>query len=165
MNVGTLISRARSALGKGTKYRSPGVTPSLNAATWPTSGARIDCSGFLAWCLRVSRVVDHPMYRRVNGGWFETTGIHADVVNAWGYFDRLLAPVPGAFVVYPDRDGHDGHIGLITEVTGDNGVRGIRQVIHCSLGASNAGDAISETGANIWRARNDSVIGWHVSVV
>lgn len=134
MNVAILIDRARSGLGKNTKYSSPGATPPLGAASWPDSGAKMDCSGFLAWCLRISRAVDHPMYKKINGGWFETTGIHADVEHSWGYFEQLDKPAVGSFVVYPDQNGHDGHIGLVTDVNGGKGVSGIDKVIHCSSG-------------------------------
>ncbi|WP_150287186.1 CHAP domain-containing protein [Rhabdaerophilum calidifontis] len=166
MDASTLLSRARSALGKRTRYQSPGVTPPLQAATWPESGARCDCSGFLAWCLRISRRVDHPKYVAVNGGWFETTGIHADVNNSWGFFEKLAQPQPGSFLVYPDQNGHDGHIGLVSEVKPGSGIDGVAKVIHCSLGGWNQhGDAIRETDAAIWRARPDSLIGWYAGIL
>ena len=166
MQVATLIGRARSGLGKNTRYSSPGVTPPLSASTWPTSGARNDCSGFLAWCLRISRVVNHPKYQAINGGWFETTGIHADVINSWGFFEEMDTPAVGAFVVYPDHGGHDGHIGLVSAVNGGGGIAGIDRVIHCSSsGWTNHGDAIRETGASVWAGNPASRIGWYTSVV
>jgi hypothetical protein len=103
MDLDTLIARARSGLGKNTKYESPGVTPPLSAATWPASGAKNDCSGYMAWCLRISRAVNHPKYQQINGGWFETTAIHAEIANSWGFFDQLDTPKIGAFVAYPDK--------------------------------------------------------------
>lgn len=165
MDVGTLIARAQSGLEKKTRFSSPGVTPPLSAVSWPSSGARCDCSGFLAWCLRISRKIEHPKYDAINGGWFETTAIHADVLGNWGYFEQMLTPDVGGFVVYPDKDGHDGHIGVITAVNGAKGVSGIDKVIHCSNGGwVNHGDAIRETTPTPWAARDDSRIGWYVGI-
>lgn len=166
MDVATLIARARSGLGKKTQYSSPGVTPPLAANTWPAAGDKSDCSGFLAWCLRISRKIDHPKYVAVNGGWFETTAIQADVGGPWGYFEEMQVPAVGAFVVYPDKDGHDGHIGVISAVNGSKGVSGIVKVIHCSNGGwKNHGDAIRETDAAPWAARSDTRIGWYSGIV
>lgn len=165
MDTATLLARARSGLGKGTKYESPGTTPPLTANTWPATGAKCDCSGFIAWCLRISRQVDHPKYRQINGGWFETTGVYADVKNSWGFFEELATPVVGAFVVYPDRNGHDGHIAVVSEVNGGNGVAGIEQIIHCShSGWTQHHDAIRETPPAPFLAREDSLIGWYTDV-
>lgn len=162
MDASSLIERARTALNKQTQYKSPGTTPPLAAASWPDEGAKIDCSGFLAWCLRLPRTVDHPKYKSINGGWFETTAIHADVKASWGYFEALSTPKPGAILVYPDKDGHDGHIGLVTRTNGKPGLEGVDAIIHCSLGGwKKFGDAIRETDASIWKARADSVIGWY----
>lgn len=165
MKLETLISRARSGLGKSTKYSSPGVMPPLSAVSWPESGAKCDCSGFLAWCLRISRAIDHPMYKKINGGWFETTGIHADVKSSWGYFDALKTPTIGSFLVYPDKNGHDGHIGLVSKINGGAGIAGVDSVIHCSSGGwRKHGDAIRETDASIWKGNSASLIGWFVGV-
>jgi hypothetical protein len=83
MDVDTVISRALSGLGKKTVYKSPGKMPPFTANEWPL-GAENDCSGFLCWCLRFSknRKIDHPLYKKVNGGYFETTGIHADGLHS-----------------------------------------------------------------------------------
>lgn len=169
MDTATLIARARSGLGKKTQYKSPGVSPPLGAASWPASGAACDCTGFLAWVLRISRKVDHPLYVRVNGGWFETTAIFEDGRQASGYFEPLTKPRPGAFLVYGDYRGsdgqmHDGHIGLVTDANGKPGAAGATQVVHCSFGGwKRHGDAIRETDSAIWQAR-PSLIVWHVSV-
>lgn len=168
MEATTLIARARTGLGKQTPYKSPGSILPLGAATWPT-GVTSDCTGFLAWVLRISRKVDHPLYQKVNGGWFETTAIFADGKQATGYFDPITAPKPGAFLVYGDYIGsdgrsHDGHIGLVTETNGRTGIDGVKGVIHCSLGGwRNHGDAIRETDAAIWKAR-PSLIIWREGV-
>lgn len=166
MDVDTVVVRALSALGKGTRYESPGKMPSFDASTWPAN-ARCDCSGFIDWCFRLfpTRRVDHPLYRRVNGGWFETTAIHADGLSARGYFSRLSDARPGALLVYPDHKGSDGghregHIGLVLDVTG-SGVAGAREVIHCSLGNwRTTQDAIRVTDAGPWARNNQSIIVW-----
>ena len=87
MNADTIITRALSGIGKKTIYSSPGKMPSLAASEWPMN-AENDCSGFLCWAFRFSknRKVDHPLYKKVNGGYFETTGIHADGLHSTGFF-------------------------------------------------------------------------------
>lgn len=165
MDVATLVARAKSGLGKKTQYSSPGKTPALDAVSWPATGGKIDCSGFLAWCLRISRKVPHPKYVNINGGWFETTAIHADAQASWGFFEQLTVPAVGAFLVYPDENGHDGHIGLVSAVNGSAGIEGVTSVIHCSYsGWTKHGDAIRETGPSAWISRPDSRIAWYASI-
>lgn len=166
MNVSTVVARATSGVGKSTAYASPGRMPSLDAATWPGK-ARTDCSGFVAWCLRmgVNRRVDHPFYRKVNGGWFETTAVHADGLASVGYFSKIDAARPGALLVYPDYIGadgarHDGHMGIVIDANGP-GVEGVNHVVHCSLSASeHMHDAIQVTDAGPWRRSGSSIIVW-----
>lgn len=166
MDVKTIVNRALSGVGKGTKYESPGKMPSFAAASWPPD-ARNDCSGFVDWCLRFSesRKVDHPLYRKINGGWFETTAIYADGKEATGFFRPLDAPEVGALLVYPDYRGadgkmHDGHIGVVVEASG-NGVSGATQVAHCSLrNYVKHGDAVQLTGPDPWLAHSESIIIW-----
>ncbi len=45
MNVKLFLSRALSALDKGTKYKSPGKMPSFATSERPEN-AQNDCSGF-----------------------------------------------------------------------------------------------------------------------
>lgn len=161
MDVSTVISRALSALGKGTEYKSPGSMPAFSAYAWP-SKAKNDCSGFVSWCLRFSqnRKVQHPLYVSTNGGWFETTAIHRDGLSSTGYFTQIDSGQPGALLVYPDRKGHDGHVGIVVDSKG-KGVGGVTKVIHCSLGNyPNTRDAIQLTGPDAWLARKDSIIVW-----
>lgn len=140
--------------------------PSFDASTWPTA-AQSDCIGFVDWCLRftATRKVEHPLYKRINGGWFETTAIHADGLSPVGFFSKLDAAKPGAMLVCPDYVGtdgrlHDGHIGIVLEAAG-TGLKGVTKIIHCSLGASKKlGDAIQITGSEIWQAHKSSIIVW-----
>ncbi|TGD96781.1 CHAP domain-containing protein [Methylobacterium nonmethylotrophicum] len=166
MNVKTLILRATSAIDQNVKYKSPGVTPSLSANKWPSSEVSIDCSGFVAWCFRVSRKVDHPLYKKVNGGWFETTGIHADVGSSVGYFSQISKPKVGCILVYPDYKGsdgkvHDGHMGIVLEVDDSKtGIAAVTSIVHCSVSNDRTGSAIQATGPAIWLNRKESLIGW-----
>ena len=166
------VRRALSALGKKTAYVSPGKMPKFAAETFP-AGAKLDCSGFIYWCLRFtspipeSRMVDHPLYKKVNGGWFETTAIYRDGKESTGYF-REIQPAVGAFLVFPDYRGsdghtHDGHIGMVTEIDPTKfGLARVRKIIHCSLGGwRNHGDAIRETGPEIWLNGHDSICVWY----
>lgn len=166
MDVGTVLSRALSAPGKKTLYKSPGKMPSFASSTWP-SGAQNDCSGFVSWCLRFSesRKVDHPLYQKANGGWFETTAIYRDGLESTGYFTKLEQARPGALLVYPDYVGtdgrtHDGHVGIVVEVSG-KGVSGVTKVVHCSAGNFHATqDAVQITAPQAWSAKKNSIIVW-----
>lgn len=172
MESSIAIRRAISGLGKKTVYSSPGRGPKFAAEAFP-EGIKLDCSGFIYWCLRFaspvaeSRMVDHPLYKKVNGGWFETTAIHRDGKESTGYF-REIEPVVGSLLVYPDYRGadnraHDGHIGLVTQIDpSKKGLARVRKIIHCSLGGwRNHGDAIRETGPELWTARSSSICIWY----
>ena len=166
MKVSTFVTRAMSGIDKKTIYKSPGKMPSFEASAWPEN-AQNDCSGFVDWCLRFSpnRKVNHPLYNKINGGWFETTAIHADGLSSVGYFSQIDAAKPGAMLVYPDYVGsdgknRDGHIGIVLEATG-KGIEGVTKIIHCSLGSyKKHNDAILITGSEIWQAHKSSIIVW-----
>jgi hypothetical protein len=166
MDASVVLSRAFSGMGKKTVYKSPGKMPPFAAVSWPAA-AQNDCSGFVSWCLRFSqsRKVDHPLYRRVNGGWFETTAIYQDGIESTGYFHRIDDARPGALLVYPDYgdtagDRHDGHVGIVVEAPG-TGIKGVTKVIHCSLGNFKRNhDAIDVTDASPWLSRKESIIVW-----
>src|SRR6185369_3844953 len=98
MNVSEALARARSMIGKGIKYKlgRGGLNP---AAPTPADKAGLcDCSGFVCWCLGLSRQNYNPAY---HSNWISTASIVADVNGAGGLFKRLKAPVPGALWVYP----------------------------------------------------------------
>lgn len=166
MNTSTVLARALSAVNKKTVYKSPGKMPPFEANTWPEE-SKCDCSGFVDWCFRFSpnRKVDHPLYKKVNGGWFETTGIFEDGMSSTGYFTRLDDALPGALLVYPDyvdadQVNHDGHIGIVLEVAG-KGIKGVKKIAHCSLGNfKQTGDAIQITAPHAWIARPEAIIVW-----
>ena len=171
MDVDTILLRARSALGKKTRYDLGGGMPDRAAAAWP-DGAATDCSGFVAWCLRFRRKVDHPLYKKINGGWFETTAVHADGLATTGFFTKLLKPTPGAIVVYPDYVDaagrhREGHIGIVTQVKPNGiGVAAVQSVIHCSAGAwKTKKDAVQETAPTAWTARQDAIVVWMDGII
>ena len=167
MKAETIVARARSALGRKTRYESPGVSPDLAASSWPVSGAHTDCSGFVAWCMRMPRAIDHPFYKKVNGGWFETSGIYADGLASVGFFTELDKPRVGSLLVYPDSKSasgkiHQGHIGIVSSVApSGSGVTAVEKVIHCSAGGwKRSKDAIQETTPVAWLANPKSIIVW-----
>ena len=146
-----IVARALSAKGHDILYV-------LGHGGWhpedalPTRDGGCDCSGFVAWCLGVSRQCFDPAFP-----WYETTAIVHDAIGDQRHFVnvRWQDCQPGDVVVYGDRkdkDGsrHQGHIGIVTVV--DTG--GPLKVVHCSKGASlSQGDAITETSPDAWRAR------------
>ncbi len=161
MTTEQLLARARMALGRQCEYRlgRGGFDPS-----YPLPWARAkqcDCSGFVSWCLGVSRKTDNPYYTAYNGGWFETTAIVRDALaRGVGMFDRVLGPDlprPGDLYVWGDSKDpttgkvSQGHVGIITAV---DRLSSPTLVIHCSKGNERArGDAIGETEAAMFLAR------------
>jgi hypothetical protein len=160
MLASVMLERARGCLNRETVYKL-GKGNFSNKNPQLEIGKECDCSGFVAFCMMFNRKTDHPMYVKVNGGWFDTTAIHHDLENSQGFFDPLTTAKPGAIVVYPDANGHQGHIGIVVEASG-SGVKGITKVIHCSSGNFKSnGDAIRITPPAVFVARKDSLIGWY----
>lgn len=113
-----------------------------------------DCSGFVAWCLGVSRMLaKNPGLATLYpfGGWFETSAVARDARSQFGFVDEVpwASALPGDILVWGDHDGHQGHIGLIATVD-ENGPL---TVVHCSSGNwRKHGDAVQETDVEIFRA-------------
>jgi hypothetical protein len=116
------ILRARSAVGRGIKYRlgSGGFEP---ADGLPTRNGYCDCTGFASWVLELDRYQadkDKPWSRAIP--WLETTAIYNDATGSQRLFKQIPAPVPGCLVVYPDRKilgvHTSGHIALVSRVNG-----------------------------------------------
>lgn len=156
--------RAEMALAISAEFRpvkyalgAGGFNPSAKAP-WSAS-ATMDCSGFAAWCIGVSR-----HYQAMpNGDWIETSQIHADAKSCRVVFRELEEPVIGALLVWPDQviesKLRHGHVGVIAETKADTseGVR-VSKVIHCSAGNWRAtGNAIGATGADVFD-RNGAII-------
>lgn len=101
----------------------------------PSRTKSCDCSGFVSWCIGLSRV---PKPSR--NWWLETTNIYENAMNRDGkpdVFTRIATPVPGCIVVYGDNNGHEGHIGIVydCQVDSKNKVTKLH-VIDCSSGGS-----------------------------
>lgn len=118
MPIDSRVRRARSAVGRGIRYRlgHGGTHPHDEL---PTRTGYCDCSGFIAWVIGINRA---PKPERP--WWVETTNIYRDATSGKrsSTFVRLPSPVPGCFVVYPDRTffgiRRQGHIGVVTRVDG-----------------------------------------------
>lgn len=147
-----VVARAKRCIGKGIKYKlgRGGFNPKASGP-----GAECDCSGFVAWCYGVSRVLkDHPAYIKWNGGWFETTAVERDLLSELGIVEEVGYALtrPGDLVVVGDRGKRQGHIGIISAGPPDV------KVIHCSSGnMKRSGDAVAETG--LWAPKEELLFG------
>jgi hypothetical protein len=145
------VQRAVSALGRGIAYElgQGGYYPDDPS---PTRNRGCDCTGFVSWCLKVSRRCQDPAFP-----WYETTAIVHDALGDQRHFDHIRWQdcKPGDILVYGDRkdsegNRHQGHISIVSAVD----LTGPIRCIHCSHGAYVAtGDAITETSPDLWRAR------------
>lgn len=157
MTSSELLARARSVAGKGIRYKL-GKGGTRAAAPSPANvDGQCDCSGYVAWCLGVSRMTDHPLYKNFNGGWINTDAIVHDALTSTGFFDLLAKPKVGALIVYPSPGaGRVGHVGIITKVENDT----VTKVIHCSAGNDRTtGEAVQETPPTVF-ARPATIFGW-----
>lgn len=126
MNVRDLLARARSQLGRGTRYQlgAGGYTPSK---PYPGGGGGhaedgCDCSGFVCWCLGISRHTTNEYYRlKLGTEWISTVSMFRDCGDSAGLFESLEHPRVGCIVVYPDGaagKGRQGHVGIVTALRG-----------------------------------------------
>jgi hypothetical protein len=168
MRASAVVNRALVATNKGTRYGlgAGGMNPGKPS---PAANGKCDCSGFVAWCLGMSRKTREAFYVEENGGWIETTAVSKDVLASTGIFAPLDKPLPGCAVVYGDyKDSngrhHEGHMAVVTEVNSRSGIAGIDKIVHCSVSNDNSGDAIQETDARIFANNRNSVIGWCILV-
>jgi hypothetical protein len=162
MTVEELLARARSAIGHKVKYRlgAGGIDP-----TSPTPASidnACDCSGFVCWCLGISRKTDHPLYVRFNGGWINTDAIVYDAYHPTGLFFPLEQPRVGCLWVFPSRRPKRpyGHVGIVSAMSKGK----VTKVIHCS--SSNFrryGDAILETPPTVFQVP-DTLFVWYVGI-
>lgn len=165
MKASQLLTRAKSAIGKGTIYQlgAGGMNPGVDHPGRSPEGSalRCDCSGFTAWVFGFSRQTRHPFYVRKNGGWINTDAMHADALDCVGFFTKLDEPIPGCIVVYPGgAGGKIGHVGIVSEVKGGK----VTKVIHCSSGNFRAyKDAIRETPPDVFN-RSDALFAWFEGV-
>lgn len=158
-----LLARARSALGRKIAYElgKGGLKP---AAASPADGAgECDCSGYVAWCLGMSRMTEHPLYQAFNGGWINTDAIVHDARRPTGFFEQLNRPRVGCLIVYPSGNGHKvGHVGIVTAVDAGGSVA---KVIHCSSGNfRRTGDAVGETGPEVFQSNPGTIFAWYAGI-
>jgi hypothetical protein len=157
-----ILERARSAIGRPTRYRlgAGGTSP---LASHPADGnAECDCTGLSGWtCGHARHLPHHARYQRIMGGWVSTDSILADVrqplrPGETRLYEQIDAPEPGDLVVYGSlRDAHGqrvraGHIGIVS--AGSGWGEDLR-IIHCSATNGRGPDAIAETGPGSMRAR------------
>lgn len=107
------VARARSAVGKGIRYRlgAGGVDPNYPL---PSRDGYCDCSGFVSWVIRQPRDKSGRKPSSIH-----TDAIAKDATGAQAMFRRIARPVPGCFAVYPDyRDAagklRQGHTAIVT---------------------------------------------------
>ena len=151
-----VLARAKGQIGLHTIYRlgHGGFRPEATQAA--DVDKLCDCSGFIAWCLCVSRHTDNPWYRKQNGGWLETSAIYRDCDTPFGFFDKIEweAARPTDLLVWGDSGGHQGHVGMVAEID----EWGPKYVIHCSKGNfKSLGDAISQTPVAIFKQHDARV--------
>lgn len=150
MDVAAVIARAHGAAALGVRYElgKGGMNP---GSPTPAAGGKCDCSGFVAWCLGMSRKTSNTFYVHFNGGWIETTAVWTDIGKSVGMFEDTLIK-PGAVLVYPDAAGHQGHIGIAVDAT---------HVAHCSKGNDTAtGNAIQITPLTVFKNNAMTRCGW-----
>lgn len=156
LSVAEALHRAQSAIGRGTKYKlgRGGTNP---AAALPSDrNGECDCSGFVCWCLKMSRRTSDPTYTRFNGGWINTSALVHDIRNPVGFFSKLEVPVPGSLWVYGWSGGQPGHVAIVDAVKKSG-----TTIIHCSSGNyERTRDAIRKTAATLFEKNPRAVLGW-----
>lgn len=144
------VARAAKAIGTGTAYDLHEGMP----------GKACSCSRFIAWVFGLPVKIDQPLYRRWNGGWFETTAIVRDAQTDLGLFTEAPAGdcQIGDLLVWPDSVHKQGHVGLVSQVENGHPTK----VIHCSRGNwRRTGDAIQETDPAVFAANGAIIARWH----
>lgn len=161
-----LLARARSALGRGIRYRlgAGGMDPRSESPA--DANNECDCSGFVCWALGISRQTDHPLYVGFNGGWINTDAMVHDAGSPTGFFTRLAEPRVGSIIVYgakpPSR--RVGHVGIVTALEHGGGVERVASVLHCSHGNhARTAEALGETDASAFR-RTGTIYAWYEGI-
>lgn len=158
MTVADILARARSQIGLKTIYKlgAGGISPAL---TRPVNvSGECDCSGYVTWCLGISRQTKDPKYVAFNGGWINTDAMVKDAATPAGLFEKIGAPKQGCLVVFGAKAGvrKVGHVALVSRVVEGK----VAKVIHCSSGNyRSTGDAIQETGPAVFD-QPDAIFAW-----
>jgi hypothetical protein len=151
MLVAAVLNRAQSAIGQGIRYKlgKGGMDP--GSPTPASASDQCECSGFVAWCLGMSRQTTQLFYVNFNGGWLDTTAIWTDIGSSAGIFEPSEKR-PGAVVVYPSPTRGHGHIGIVLDAN---------HVIHCSSGNDKKfRDSIQSTAFTVFNKNPKSRFGW-----
>jgi hypothetical protein len=154
MQVEAVLARANAAVSQGIRYKlgRGGMNP---GSPTPGSDGECDCSGFVAWCLGMSRQTSDLFYVHFNGGWIETSAVWNDVGASTGIFDPATRRA-GAVVVYPDANHHEGHIGILIDAD---------HVVHCSKGNDTQfGNAIQITPLTVFNNNPNTRVGWLIGL-
>lgn len=146
------LKRARASVNRGTSYTlgKGGMNPIKQLTR------TCDCSGFVAWAMSIPRELP-PRSNK----WLQTTTYWEGGGNVGRNLfieARNGEAEPGDLYVYPDfHDGtrtRQGHMGIISEVKDGEPVN----VIHCSTSNDKNGDAIQETGPDIFKRKTKTRI-------
>lgn len=121
-----------------------------------------DCSGFVCWALGFPRSRPGP---RGGEEWTNTDSIWQDATGPQTRFLRMADAIPGALVVYPQRDSgeHFGHVALVMETDGHGNAT---LIAHCAADNIRVAphDAIKITGPEKFRRQPLSIYAWHRDV-
>lgn len=160
MNVEQLLKRARKFSDGPCTYRLGKGGRDGKAAQPMDAAGGLDCSGFVSWCLGINRKTDNPLYKKLNGGWIETSAVWKDAsIYTTGLFRQIKEAKPGCIVVYPDSGGRQGHIGIVSLVVGG----AASTVIHCSS-SNKKGAAIQITTPNVFLKNSKTIYAWYDGV-
>lgn len=161
--VDEIIKRARLFINnKNVAYKlgQGGINPDRSSPS--NIDGFCDCSGFICWCLGISRMTKDITAVKFNGGWINTDLIVFDAQVSTGQFEKLIVPRVGALIVYGSKGlvKRIGHVGIISSVQ-QNGIK----VIHCSSGNYKKTEAaIQETGIDIFAKQPDLIYAWWAGI-
>ena len=164
-----VLERARSAVGRRTRYDFGAAPPPAALDVWPMA-AGTDCSGFVAWCFGLTRYP--PQYRPEK---LSTDAIYLDAHRRSGsrLFQQVDRPAPADIVIYPSYVTRAitrrecrlpgnvgacsaGHVAILSEVRPD----GAYGIIECALTPyRQLGDAIAaDRGVGIFEEHARSML-------
>jgi hypothetical protein len=164
MTAAELIARARSAIGRGIKYKlgAGGLSPKSELPS--NADGECDCSGLSCWAVGLSRMTKHPLYllyankmRDTEYAWINTDSMYYDGFKRMsGYFELLQHARIGALILYPGDAKRKlvGHVGIVSASDGSKATK----VIHCSSGNfRSGGDAVQETSPALFYKQRRTV--------
>ena len=106
--VDEVLTRARSQIGLGIRYKLGGGAIRASRHTCADGAGACDCSAFACWALGIDKQGSYPFLvpagQPVEPGnqWYGTDNIWNDSVHiALGVFSKIEEPVPGCLVLFP----------------------------------------------------------------